>query len=583
MKSLPFSKLAEVFEELEKTSSGNEMRRILCEFFKKVPTEEIEVVAYLCLGSIASEYEDINIGMAEKMVLKSIAIASGRAEKEVLRVFKQKGDIGLAAELLCGKPLKTLVELKKEELTVWEVFEKLRMIAGASGEGSQERKIKLLAELLRNAKGKEARYLSRLVLGTMRLGVGDKTVLDALAMAFGKGKEDKPAIEHAYNICPDVGIIAKTIATKGIKGIERIDVVLGRPIQMMLAQRVKAITEIIENMPEGKIAAEEKYDGERIQVHKKGDKIVLFSRRLENITSQFPDVVEQIKKNIKSKECIIEGEVVPVDEKGNLLPFQVLMQRRRKYGVEEYVKKIPTCFYLFDILYSEGRSFIRKPYPERHEELKRITRETPNLQLAKRVICEDVDCLEEFFNKSLERGCEGIVAKSCAKESVYQAGTRGWLWIKWKREYAKEMADTFDLVVVGAFMGRGKRAGTYGALLCAAYNDSFDRFESFCKLGSGFTDEELSKLPKKLKPYEVPHKPARVEVTKLMEPDKWFEPKLVVEVLGAEITRSPAHTTALEKGQGLALRFPRFVRWREEKKPEQATTVKEILEIFKKK
>ena len=390
-------------------------------------------------------------------------------------------------------------------------------------------------------------------------------------------------MEYAYNICPDVGVIAKTVATKGLKAIERIDVMLGRPIMMMLAQRVKVIEDIIENMPEGKIAADEKYDGERIQVHKRGDKVVLFSRRLDNISEQFPDIVDYVKKQIKAKDCIIEGEVVPIDEKGNLLPFQLLMQRRRKYGVAEYMKKIPVCFFLFDILFLNGHSYIKKSYPDRRAALKKITKEGKHLQLSKSTVCEDADCLEEFFNRCIERGSEGIIAKSCADGSVYQTGTRGWLWIKWKRDYAKEMADTFDLVVVGGFMGRGKRAGTYGALLCAAYNKGADKFETFCKLGSGFTDELLASLLKKFRPYQVSKRPARVESTKFMEPDRWFEPKVVVEVLGAEITRSPGHTAALEKGQGLALRFPRFVRWRADKKPEQATSTKEIVGIFKKK
>ena len=425
--------------------------------------------------------------------------------------------------------------------------------------------------------------MARIVLGTLRMGVGDMTVLDSLSITFTGTKANKKFLEHAFNICPDVGIIAKTIADKGLKGIDKICVAVGRPIKMMLAQRVADIETIREKMPEG-IAAEEKYDGERIQAHFSKGKLVLFSRRMEAITNQFPDVCQQIKKNLKAKGFVVEGEAVAIDEKGNLLPFQRLMQRRRKYDVEAYVKKIPVCIYLFDLLYLNGKSYIREDYPKRHKALEKIVKkETKNLQIAKRIICDDIECIEEFFNKSLQRGCEGIIAKSTAKGSIYKPGTRGWLWIKWKREYSTELADTFDLVVVGAFAGRGKRSGTYGSLLCAAYNHKKDVFETVCKLGSGFTDEQLAELPKRFKKYRVNKKPARLVINKAMKPDFWFEPKIVVEVLGAELTRSPIHSSSEKQGKGLALRFPRFKRYREDKKPEQATTSKEILDLYEKK
>ena len=568
-----FSQLASVYEELERTASGNKLRQILSQLFKKTSKDEVDKVAYLTLGSIASEYEDVNMGMAEKMVLRSIARATGKSQDEINHLFKKKGDIGIVAEAMVGR--------KRKELSVKEVFETLHKIASATGFGSQERKTELLANLLKNASAKEARYLARIVLGTLRLGVGDKTILDALGIAFTGTKAHKARIEHAYNICPDVGIIAKTIAKKGLKGIDKIEVALGRPIQMMLCQRVGTLSEVEKHM-DFPIAVEEKYDGERIQVHKKGSNIVLFSRRLENITHQFPDVVAEIKKNVKAKDCVIEGEVMAVDKKGNLLPFQVLMQRRRKYKVEEYIKKIPVCLFLFELLYLKGKSYIRRSYPERQAALQKIVKESQGLKLAVKKICKNTECAEELFNQTIQRGGEGIVIKSLAKDSVYKAGVRGWSWIKWKPEYAKELRDTFDLVVIGAFHGRGKRAGTYGALLCAAYNDKEDRFETFCKLGSGFTDKELEELPSKFKKYAIKHKPARVKATKAMEPDIWFDPNIVLEVIGSEITRSPNHACAIEKGQGLALRFPRFLHYRHEKAPEQATTAKEILQLFTK-
>ncbi|MBI2564817.1 ATP-dependent DNA ligase [Candidatus Woesearchaeota archaeon] len=564
---LQFSEVVKVFEELEKVSSGNKMRVILASFFKNCPLKSIDKVAYFSLGQIASKYEDINTGMADKMVVKAIASASKNSEEVITNYYKKSGDIGETAEHFIGNV--------KSKLSVDAVFDQFHKIAKLSGAGSQYKKIILLSDLLKNCSSKEAKYVTKIILGTLRLGVGDMTVLDSLAITFTGKKENKKILEHAYNICPDVGVIAKTIASKGIKGIKSIDVVLGRPIQMMLAQRISNIQIIKEKIP-GKIAAEEKYDGERVQIHISGKKIVLFSRRLENTTHQFPDIVRELKKTIKTKNCIIEGEIVPIDPKGNLLPFQTLMQRKRKYEVEKYTKKVPICVYLFDILFLNNKSFLRRNYLERREALEKIVKESKIVQLAKQTICNDIECVEEFFNKSLERGCEGILAKSCATDSVYQAGTRGWNWIKWKREYSKELIDTFDLVVVGAFHGRGRRSGKYGALLCAVYNDEQDQFETLCKLGSGFTDVQLAELPKKMKQYVVSKKPARVIANKDMNPDVWFEPKVVVEVLGAEITRSPMHTCAEKEGRGFALRFPRLVRYRPDKKPEQATTAREI-------
>jgi DNA ligase-1 len=568
--SLAFRKLAETYEKLERTSSGNALRAILSGLFKHTNKEEIDKVAYLTLGSIAGSYSGINLGMAEKMVLKSVAKAAGKDEKTTLALYKKKGDIGIVAEELVGRA--------QRQLSVKEVFETLHKIASAGGTGSQERKIYLLATLFKNASALEARYLARIVQGNLRLGVGDKTVLDALTIRFTGSKQAKKIIEHAYNICPDAGIIAKIIATKGIHGIHSIGVQVGRPIQMMLCQRVKSLDEVPKKIGTP-FAVEQKYDGERIQAHKQGKKLILYSRRLENITAQFPEIVSALQKSIGAKECVIEGEAVPVGKKGNILPFQVLMQRRRKHGVEEYAQKIPVILFVFEALYSNGRSMVREPYPKRYSTLQKIIKPKGIIQFAVRKKCNTPDCAEEFFNDIVQTGGEGIVIKSLNPDSDYQAGVRGWNWIKWKPEYVKGLRDTFDLVIVGAYRGRGRRAGTYGALLCASYNDKTDRFETFCKLGSGFSDKELKELPKKLKHCETKQKPARLEVKKFMIPDVWFTPSIIVEVTGAEITKSPNHTC----GTGLALRFPRFLRYRPEKKPEQTTTTKEIMQLAKNK
>jgi len=411
------------------------------------------------------------------------------------------------------------------------------------------------------------------------MGVGDMTVLDALSIAFTGDKEAKEKLEKAYNICPDLGLVAETMAKGGIKAVEKIDVHVGRPIKMMLAQRVDSL----EQLP-GKIlppwTVEAKYDGERVQAHKnKKGKIVLFSRRLENITDQFPDVVQYLEKYVDAEEFVLEGECLAVDKKGHPLPFQTLMQRKRKTDIEEYIKKVPVNLKVFDLLYLDGKSCLHQPYYKRSEQLAKILKKNDFIIPAEKILTSDIEELNDFFHEMLDAGYEGVIVKSRAEDSEYQAGTRGWNWIKWKKEYAAELADTFDLVIVGAFHGKGKRSGSYGALLCAAYNEKEDAFETLCKLGSGLTDELLEKLPKMLDMYKLNHKAARLKVKKEMEADLWFEPKIVVEVKGAELTKSPFHTCA----SGLALRFPRFLQFRENKKPEQATTSKEIEQMFKKK
>lgn len=571
---MQFDRLVEVYEQLEQTASGNTMREILSEFLKTVPPDDLGMVCYLTLGKIASDYDDVVLGLADKSVLKAIAVAGGVEGDKVKKIFQELGDAGLTAEKVLQKKPQTLVPLGK--LTVHEVFEKLQTIAQSSGTGSQEMKTNILAHMLQKASPQGAKYITRITLGTLRMGVGDMTVLDALAIAFTGEKRNKEQLEHAYNICPDLSIIAETIAQQGLKGMAKIDIHVGRPIKMMLAQRIEELEELPKKMP-GEVVVEGKYDGERIQAHKdKKGKIHLFSRNLENITPQFPDLVEALEKQIDAKEWVLEGEVIAINEKGGPLPFQTLMQRRRKYDVEEFVKKIPLQLKLFDVLYANGHSFLHETHQKRLEKLESLVRKNKQVLIADYIVTEDIEEINAFFHDMLKRGYEGIMIKSQSGE--YQAGTRGWNWIKWKKEYVKELSDTFDLVIVGAYHGQGRRSGKYGALLCAAYNEKEDTFETLCKLGTGLTDELLEELPKKLAKYKLDKKPARVQCKKEMEPEVWFEPKIVVEVFGAELTKSPFHTCA----SGLALRFPRFLRYREDKKAEQATTSKEVERMARK-
>ena len=565
---MQFQKLVDVYEELEQVSSGNKMREILSEFFKAVPHEEIAIVAYLTLGKFTSDYDGLVLGIAEKSVLKAIASAGGISSGKVKETNQKTGDAGLTAEKLLRNKPQTLVPVGK--LTIHDLFENLSKIAKISGTGTQDQKTNILVSMYQKVSVSGAKYLTRIVLGTLRMGVGDMTVLDSLAIAYTGEKKNKELLEKAYNICPDVGVMAELIAKKGLAGIEKVEVQVGRPIKMMLAQRIGDLNDLPKKMP-GKVSVEGKYDGERVQAHKdKEGNINLFSRRLDNTTNQFPDLVKYLEK-VDAKEFIIEGEILAIDEKGNPLPFQTLMQRRRKYDVTEYIKRVPVQIKVFDLLYLNGKNFMHEPFVKRREKINKIVPKLKHLMPAEEILTDNVDKINEFFQKMLDNGYEGIMIKDL--QGVYQAGTRGWNWIKWKKEYVKDMSDTFDLVVVGAYFGKGRRSGVYGALLCAIYDSDNDTFETLCKLGTGLTDEVLEELPLKLKKYQTDKKPARVNCKKEMEPDVWFKPGILVDVLAAELTKSPIHTA------GVALRFPRFLRFREDKKAEQATTLDEIESI----
>jgi len=577
---LKYSLIADAYEKIEATTKRLEMTDYLVELLKKTPKELIDKVVYLTQGRLYPDFMGIEIGVAGKLAIRAIAKASGHSEKEIEENLKKTGDIGETAQNFIAK--KKQVTLFQQPLTVQKLYETLDKMAKATGEGAMDLKVSLLAGLLANASPKEAKYIVRTVTGKLRLGIADMTVLDALAIAYGGGKDARQLLERAYNISSDLGRVAKTLVEEGLEGIKRFRVVIGEPIRPMLAERLSSSHEILEKLG-GKCAAEYKYDGERIQAHKDGEKVLLFSRRLENITSQYPDAVELLKKHVKAKEAILEGECVAVDpDTGDMLPFQELMHRRRKYGIEKAMEEYPVSLFMFDALYVDGKDLTLEPYPVRRKYLNEIIEEGERIKIAEYLITDNPEELEKFFLEAVEKGCEGLVCKSVMPDSIYRAGARGWLWIKYKRDYKSEMTDTVDLVVVGAFHGKGRRAGTYGALLLAAYDPENDVFKTVCKCGSGFTDEDLANLPKMLELHHIEHKHPRVISN--LEADVWFEPKIVIEVIGAEITLSPIHTCAMDKirkGSGLAIRFPRFIgNYRFDKAAEDATTEKEIIEMY---
>jgi len=578
---LQYAVIADAYERIEATTKRLEMTDLLVNLLKSTPKEVIDKVVYLTQGRIYPDFVSIEIGVAERLAIKALAKASGRRESEVEEDLKESGDLGETAQKFITS--KRQLTFAHQPLTVEKVHETFDKMAQTSGSGAVDLKLALLAGLLSAASPKEARYVIRTVTGNLRLGIADMTVLDALAIAYGGGKEARELVERAYNVSSDLGRVAKVVVEKGLEGMEKFEVLVGEPIRPMLAERLSSPEEILEKLG-GKCAAEYKYDGERIQAHKKGDEVTLFSRRLETISNQYPDAVELFKKCVKARTAILEGECVAVNpDTGEMRPFQELMHRRRKYEIKQAIEDYPVSLFMFDVLYADGQDLTLKPYPVRRRMLEKVVQEGDRVKTATSIITANAGGLEKFFLEAIEDGCEGLVCKSVAEDSVYQAGARGWLWIKYKRDYKSEMTDTVDLAIVGAFHGRGKRAGTYGALLLAAYNHENDTFETVTKCGTGFTDEDLAKLPKMLQKYRISHKHPRVQST--FEADVWFEPGVVIEILGAEITLSPIHVCAMgviRKDSGLAIRFPRFTgNYRFDKAAEDATTAEEIVDMYK--
>jgi len=573
-----FSVLVNTLGDLEKTTKRLELTDILASLLEVTPPETIDKVVYLIQGKLYPDFMGVEIGLAERLVMKGLSIATGANMEQLEKRVAELGDLGSVAEEFLEK--RTQITLLREPLTVERVYENLDRAAKVTGSGAQEAKLRLLTSLLNNATPKEAKFLVRMVVGKLRLGIADYTILDALSTAFTGSKDARKILERAYNLCSDLGAVARVLAVEGLKGIENFGITVGRPVRPMLAERLPTAQEALEKIGT-ELVAEYKLDGERVQVHKRGDEIFLFSRRLENITHHYPDVVELAKSNLRVSEGIFESEVVGIDPNtGEMLPFQELMQRRRKYDVEKMMQKIPVSIHFFDVLCVDGEDLTVKPYIERRRILDGRVIRSERVFLVPSIITKDSEEIEKFMERAVSEGCEGLVVKD--PSSVYRAGAREFSWIKLKREYRGELTDTVDLVIVGAFYGRGKRAGRYGAYLLATYNDEEDVFESVCKVGSGFTDEDLEAFTKMTEPLIIPQRHARV--SSRMEANVWFIPKVVIEVLASEITLSPLHSCALDKIRkdvGIALRFPRYTgRLRRDKSPEQATTTKELLGMY---
>ena len=572
-----FSQLSEVFEKLEATSKRLEMFEILSEFFKRVSKEEADKVVYLCEEQLLPPLKGLEIGMAEKMVEKAIAKVSNKSQDEIAKLYKKKGDLGIVAQEVLAKKRATLFSSHAPSIS--EVYTSLFKIAQTTGQGSVDRKTDSLAGLLTRVSAHDAKFIVRVVLGSLRLGIGDPTIMDSLSKALtGDRMKLREDIERAYNLCSDLGFVTKILLDKGSNALKQFKIQVGSPIRMALAERLPSAEDIIKKI--GKCAVETKYDGLRLQVHRQGEKIEIYSRNQEKMTHMFPDIIAGIKKQIKAKSVILEGEAVAFNEEtGEFFPFQVTITRKRKYEIEKRAKEAPLVLFTFDLLYINGKDMTEKSYVERTAALDKTLSKGFTIRRAEKHITDNPKELEKFFEDNVQRGTEGIMAKRL--DSPYQAGARNFNWIKLKRSYKGELQDTIDVVIVGYFKGRGMRAQFgIGALLGAVYDDKSDSFKTICKIGSGLSEEKWVEIRKLLDKSRIEHKPARVDSE--IKADVWTQPRYVFTVMADEITLSPMHTAGkLKEKAGFALRFPRIQGWIRDKKAEDATSVKEIEKLFK--
>ncbi len=579
---MKFAELVAAYERLDATSKRLELREIFVGLLKDAGGPELGPVLFLSQGQLRPEYEGVELGVANSLARRAIAGATGVPDAEVARSEKLSGDLGLTAEeLLRGRS----PAADAAAITVEELYRALRSVADAKGEGSQDRKVGILSALLTRSTPLEGKYLVRFVLGQLRLGVREMTILDALAQRYADGsKEARSRIEAAYNLTSDLGLVAEALDRGGLEALGALRLEVGRPIRPMLAERSPDLADVMERM-DGRAALEMKYDGLRVQAHVPEEGPVrIFSRRLEEIGEQFPELVRALPGALRRRPAIVEGECVPIDpETEEIRPFQEISRRRgRKYDLERMQAEVPVTVFLFDVLLDGTTATTALPFGERRARLVDLLLPSERVALADQAVVTSVDEAQAYFDRCIALGGEGVMAKSLAPESSYHPGGRGFWWIKYKREYTHALADSVDGVVVGAFAGRGRRAGRYGALLMAVLDEESGRFETFCKVGSGFDDATLAGLPERLAPFARDAADPRVRTTLL--PDRWMAPGLVLEIRGAELTLSPTHPAGfgrLKPGSGLALRFPRFTgRFRDDKGPEEATTVAELVRLY---
>ncbi len=548
-----YSELARTYEKLETTPAKKEKTSIVAGLLKK-SGEDLERVVYLLTGSVFPVWEKKEIGVAGNLMIRAISLATGFPESEVAGKFRETGDLGKTAEFcVSGKKQRSLV---KRELTVASVFDTLRKVCVQEGPGSVDRKISLVASLLSSASPLEARYITRTVLEDLRVGVAEGILRDAISLAFSVGAS---LVENAWYLNPNYAEIARIARDSGEEGLKKVDLEFGRPVAVLLAEKAGSLKEAMRAYKN--FAVETKYDGLRMVIQKSGGRVWIFTRRLEDVTAQFPDVRELALKSLPDG-VVVDGECVAVEGE-RPLPFQVLSQRiQRKHGIGKMAEKIPVRVFLFDLIYRDGLLFDR-PLSERREMLERIVVETENFRLADHLKNPDERKAEEFYRDSVSSGNEGVMVKNL--DSGYHPGRRVGYWLK-----VKPVMENLDLVIIGAEYGTGKRAGAFSSFILGCRDPDTGDFLECGMVGTGIKEKSeeglsFSDLTEMLKPLVEVEEGKRVRV----------RPEVVVEVAYEEIQKSPHYSS------GYALRFPRFVRLRPDKSPEEADTVERIERLFR--
>ncbi len=557
-----YKKLAELYEFLSSTTKRLEKIKILSEFLKDIDKSDRDVI-YLLLGNIYPEYEEKKIGISSQLAIKAISKATGTEKDKVIKEWKSLGDLGKVSEKLTKN--KKQHTLESHTLTTQKVLENLRKLPDLQGKGTIDKKIALITELLTSATPIEALYLVRTLMEDLRIGIQESTVREAMAHAFFKDdKESAKKIQDAIDKSNDLAAVFDIVKRGKVSELGRVKVEIGKPIKVMLAQKVKNIKEGFASV--GKPAAiEYKYDGFRLVIHKKGNEIKLFTRRLENVTRQFPDVIDAIKKYVKADSVILDSEAVGYDKKTKAYkPFQAVSQRiKRKYDIEKLQEELPIEINVFDALYYNGKSLLDEPFRKRTELIKKIIINHPlKIIHAKQIITGDEKKAEEFYKRALKNNQEGIMMKNLDAE--YNPGRRVGHMLKIKPEERD-----LDLVITGGEYGTGKRFGWISSFILSCKDR--DKYLEIGKVGTGFKEKKeegvsFHELTEKIKPLITEEKGKSVKI----------KPKIVVSVTYQEIQKSPTYSS------GFALRFPRFTALRPDKSPSDITTLKEVEADFEK-
>jgi DNA ligase-1 len=568
--SITVGELAGYLDRLEATNARNELVRVLAEVYRACSADDIEPVTYLIQGRLAPFFAAVETGLGERMLISAIAMAYDTPKDEVGRLYRRLGDLGAAAQELAP-------QTDHESPTVVAAHRLLTRIAGITGAGSVQAKLDLFAGLLREVDPASAKHLARITVGKLRLGIGDPTVLDGLSFARAGDKSLRPVLEAAYNRTSDLGLVARTLWTEGEAGLDALRVTVGRPLRPQLAERLPNPEAVIAKL--GVVGVQPKYDGFRVQIHRDGEEVSIFSRNLESMTSMFPELVAAAR-GLRVESAILDGEAIAYDPQSEeYVPFQETTSRRRKEGIAEFAAKVPLRAFVFDVMYRDGSDLTPLPYEERFAILEQVIGESDTLLVAPLTRTDSVEVLTGELLDYIGQGLEGVVAKRL--DSAYQAGARNFNWVKLKRNASGQLTDTIDVVLLGYYRGKGKRAEFgAGALLAGVYDSDRDVFATISKLGTGLSDQGWKDIHERLDGLAVGERPARVD--SVVVPDVWLRPEIVVEVLADEITPSPRHTAGRDPGPlGFALRFPRIVSIRSaDKGPEDATSVREIRELF---